>query len=178
MLLEIFKYNDESAHNLTLAEESAITGEAYELLYTDSDANIRFVNVPSEEIILVCDSTLEQNIICAIRYYRVYDLNQVTYNEFADVYDDKKISRYSYNRGTTKLLDEREHYFNDVPIVEYLNNNQRRGDLEDVLTLVDAYNLAQSLTLDDLADFTDAFLVLKGMGGRDDARRYDGIATV
>lgn len=82
-----------------------------------------------------------------------------------DVYDDKKISRYSYNRGTTKLLDEREHYFNDVPIVEYLNNNQRHGDLEDVLTLVDAYNLAQSLTLDDLADFTDAFLVLKGMGG-------------
>lgn len=80
MLLEIFKYNDESAHNLTLAEESAITGETYELLYTDSDANIRFVNVPSEEIILVCDSTLEQNIICAIRYYRVYDLNQVTYN--------------------------------------------------------------------------------------------------
>ena len=165
ILLEIFKYNDESAHNLNLAEEAAITGEAYELLYTDSDANIRFVNVPSDEIILVCDSTLEGNIICAVRHYRVYDLNQLTYSEFADVYDDKRVSHYSYNSGAMKLLDSQEHYFDDVPIVEYPNNNQRRGDFEDVLTLVDAYNLAQSLTLDDLADFTDAFLVLKGMGG-------------
>lgn len=33
------------------------------------------------------------------------------------------------------------------------------------MTSVDAYNLAQSLTLDDLEDFTYAFLVLVGMGG-------------
>lgn len=163
-LLEIFRYNDESAHNLNLAEESSITGEAYEILYIDADANIRFTTIPSEEIILVCDSTLEENVICAIRYFRIYDLNQVTYSEFVDVYDANKISHYSYN-GAMKLLEEQEHYFGDVPIVEYPNNHQHRGDFEDVLTLVDAYNLAQSLTLDDLADFTDAFLVLKGMGG-------------
>ena len=163
-LLEIFKYNDESAHNLTLAEEMSITGEAYEILYIDSDANIRFTNLSSEEVILVCDSTLEQNIICAARHYRVYDLNQVTYSEFVDVYDENKISHYFYD-GNLKLLDTQEHYFGDVPIVEYPNNHQHRGDFEDVLALIDAYNSAQSLTLDDLEDFTDAFLVLKGMGG-------------
>ena len=163
-LLEIFKYNDESAHNLTLAEEASITGESYEVLYIDSDAQIRFTSVPAEEVILVCDSTLEENIISAIRHYRIYDLNQIGYSEYVDVYDANKISHYSYG-GAMKLLDEQEHYFGDVPVVEYPNNNQRRGDFEDVLSLVDAYNLAQSLTLDDLADFTDAFLVLKGMGG-------------
>lgn len=163
-LLEIFKYNDEAAHNLNLAEESSITGEAYEILYTDADANIRFCPLPSEEVILVCDSSLEENIICAIRYFKIYNLNQVTYDEFVDVYDARKISHYRYSGGM-KLLEEEEHYFGDVPIVEYPNNKQRRGDFEDIITLVDAYNLAQSLTLDDLADFTDAFLVLKGMGG-------------
>lgn len=164
-LLEIFKYNDESAHNLNLAEESSITGEAYEILYVDEDANIRFVNVPSEEVILICDSSLEENVVCAIRHFKIYNLNLTTYDEFIDVYDDKKISHYSYNNGTMRLIDEQEHYFNDVPVVEYPNNHQHRGDFEDVLTLVDAYNLAQSLTLDDMADFTDAFLLLKGMGG-------------
>ena len=164
ILLEIFKYNDESAHNLSLAEEASITGEAYEILYTDSDAYIRFKPVPSEEVILVCDSTLEENVICAIRHFRVYGLDLSTYDEFVDVYDAEKISHYKYD-GALKLLDTQAHFFGDVPVVEYPNNHQRRGDFEDVLTLVDAYNLAQSLTLDDMADFTDAFLILKGYGG-------------
>ncbi len=163
-LLEIFKYNDEAAHNLSLAEESSIMGEAYEVLYTDEDANIRFASIPSEEMILVCDSSLEEKPICAVRHFRVYGLDLSTYTEFVDVYDAKKISHYKYD-GTLKLLDEQEHYFDDVPIVEYPNNHQHRGDFEDVLTLVDAYNLAQSLTLDDMADFTDAFLVLQGYVG-------------
>ena len=63
------------------------------------------------------------------------------------------------------IADARPHYFDDVPIVEYENNKERRGDFESVITLVDAYNKAQSLTLDDMEDFTDAYLVLKGMGG-------------
>ena len=164
ILSEIFKYNDEAAHNLELAEESSITGEAFELLYTDSDAQIRFTAVPSEEVILVCDSTLEQNVICAIRHFKIYALNQTTYTEFVDVYDEKEVRHYEYN-SSLKFLGSEPHYFDDVPIVEYPNNKQRRGDFEDVLSLVDAYNLAQSLSLDDLSDFTDAFLILKGMGG-------------
>ena len=44
-LLEIFKYNDEHYHNLSLAEEASITGEAYEVLYTDADAQIRFNSI-------------------------------------------------------------------------------------------------------------------------------------
>ena len=32
---EIFKYNDESAHNMELAETASICGCAYELLYLD-----------------------------------------------------------------------------------------------------------------------------------------------
>jgi len=164
LLLEIFKYNDESAHNLSLAEESSITGEAYEVLYTDEDANIRFATIPSEEMILVCDSSLEENPICAVRHFRVYGLDLATYTEFVDVYDTKKISHYKYD-GALHLIDEREHYFDDVPVVEYPNNHQHRGDFEDVLSLVDAYNLAQSLTLDDMADFTDAFLVMRGYLG-------------
>ena len=163
-LLEIFKYNDEAAHNLSLAEESSITGEAYEVLYTDKDANIRFAHIPSEEMILVCDSSLEENPICAVRHFRVYGLDLSTYTEFVDVYDAKKISHYKYD-GILKPFDVQEHYFDDVPIVEYPNNHQHRGDFEDVLSLVDAYNLAQSLTLDDMADFTDAFLLLKGYAG-------------
>ena len=167
ILLEVFRYNDESAHNLELAEESSITGESYEILYVDSDAEIRFKSIPSEEMIIVCDATLEENIICAIRYYRVYDFNGATYSEYVEVYDSKEVKYYDYNSGRFTLTDTQPHYFDDVPIIEYPNNRQHRGDFENVLTLVDAYDMAQSLSLDDAMDFTDAFLVVHGVGGMD-----------
>ena len=163
-LLDIFKYNDEAAHNLALAEEASITGAAYEVLYIDSDAQIRMAILPAEEVLLISDSTLEGNIICAVRKYRIYGLDGGTYEEYVDVYDAENIRHYRY-RGGLRLLNEERHYFGECPIIEYANNQQRRGDFEDVLTLIDAYNMAQSLTLDDMQDFTDAFLVLQGMGG-------------
>ena len=162
-LIDIYKYNDEAAHNVELAEESSVAGEAYEFLYLDGDANIRMATVPSEEIILICDTTLEENILFAIRHYRIYGFDQVTYEEFVDVYDAREVSHYSATGGSFKLESTEPHYFDDVPIVEYPNNRQHRGDFEDAITLIDAYNMAQSLTLDDLQDFTDAFLVLKNM---------------
>lgn len=166
---DVFKYNDESAHNLTLAEEASITGEAYELLYLDKDAMIRFCNVPSEEVIVICDASLEENILWAIRHYRVYNLDGVTYEEFVDVYDKDTLTNYSYSGGSLHIISGPEpHYFDGVPIVEYINNRQRRGDFEGVISLIDAYNKAQSLTLDDMEDFTDAYLILRGSGGMTD----------
>lgn len=167
-LSEIFRYNDESAHNLELAEEASITGESFEIIYTDSDAAIRFKTLPSEEVILVCESNLEENILYAIRRYRVYDFNGATYREYVEIYDAKSIRYFDYSGTRLTLTDTKPNYFDDVPIVEFPNNKQRRGDFENVLTLVDAYNMAQSLSLDDLMDFTDAFLVLKGFSGTDD----------
>ncbi len=165
-LLEVFKYNDEAAHNIMLAEEASITGEAYEIIYTDSDAEIRFSAVPTEQVIMVTDASLEENLLCAIRRFWVKDVAGSTTQEYVDVYDKAYITHYRSNAGQLELLGEPEpHYFDDVPVVEYTNNEHHRGDFEGILTLVDAYDKAQSLTLDDMEDFTDAYLVLKGMGG-------------
>lgn len=165
-LQDIFKYNDEAAHNMELAEEASITGDGYELLYMDADANIRFRRIPSEEVILVCDASLEENVMLGIRHYRVYDLDGATYQEYVDVYDDSTVTNYSYDSGTLRLISAPQpHFFSDVPIVEYANNQLHQGDFEGVITQIDAYNLAQSCTMDDMEDFTDAYLCLAGMGG-------------
>ena len=165
-LQKVFKYNDEPAHNMTLAEEASITGDGYELLYMDSDANIRFHTVPSEEVILVCDASLDENILYGIRHYRVYNLDGVTYQEYVDVYDDNTVANYAYNSGALRMISEPQpHFFDEVPIVEYANNQLHQGDFEGVITQIDAYNLAQSCTMDDMEDFTDAYLCLCGMGG-------------
>ena len=172
-LREVYKYNDEAAHNVELAEEAAICGESYELLYLDEDAQIRLTTVPAEEVVLVTDTTLEENIICAIRLFRVYDLNGYNYQEYADVYKADEVRHYRYNYGALTFLNSEPNYFEEVPIIEYPNNRQRRGDFEDVISLIDAYNLTQSLSLDDLQDFTDAFLVLKNLHIYDDKQAQE-----
>ena len=172
-LREVYKYNDEAAHNVELAEEAAICGESYELLYLDKDAQIRFTTLPAEEVILITDTTLEENITCALRLFRVYDLDGYNYQEYADVYSAEEVRHYRYNYGALTFLSSEPNYFDEVPIIEYPNNRQRRGDFEDVISLIDAYNLTQSLSLDDLQDFTDAFLVLKNLHIYDDEQAKD-----
>ena len=165
-LQDVFRYNDEAECNLRLAGEAGITGVAYEVLYLDADAAIRFCPLPSEQMILVVDTTLEENIVAAIRRYRVYGLDGMSYNDYVDVYDAQCVTVYDYSGGTlTRRTEAVPHYFDGVPVIEYPNNEARRGDFEGVITLVDAYNKAQSLTLDDMEDFTDAYLILKGVGG-------------
>lgn len=165
-LQDVFRYNDEAEGNLQLAGESSVTGAAYEVLYLDADAEIRFCSIPAEQMILVTDSTLEENLVAAIRCYRVLGLDGSSYRDYVDVYDAQTVTSYDYNAGKIARRGElRPHYFDGVPVIEYPNNEARRGDFEGVMTLVDAYNKAQSLTLDDMEDFTDAYLILKGMGG-------------
>ena len=64
-----------------------------------------------------------------------------------------------------RLISASPHHFGRVPMVEYLNDLEERGDFEDVLPLIDAYNLLNSDRLNDRAQFADALLVLTGVMG-------------
>jgi len=63
------------------------------------------------------------------------------------------------------------HYFGGVPMTEYWNNAAETGDFEPVLPLIDAYDALQSDRVNDKQQFTDAIMVLKGVGalGLEDA---------
>lgn len=50
----------------------------------------------------------------------------------------------SYNGGPLELLDIVEHYWGDVPFVEFINNEERIGDFEGIISIIDAYNRVQS----------------------------------
>ena len=54
------------------------------------------------------------------------------------------------------------HYFGRVPMIEYWNDEDERGDFENVLSLIDAYDLLQSDRMNDKQQFVDALLVLYG----------------
>lgn len=87
--------------------------------------------------------------------------------EEVQVYTDKEVLTYpgTRNRELQTPISRRPHGFDRVPMVEYFNNADAQGDFEDVLPLVDAYDLLASDRLNDRGQFADAMLVLTGVMG-------------
>ena len=156
-----FLYNDEIDNNTTLAQEQSICGYAYELLYIDEDSNVRFKSVDTEDMIVVYENTLEEKELFAIRYVLDEDNKGTVY-----VYTKSNIEAYTIENNTLgNLIEEecQENYFVDVPVCTYENNRQRIGDFEKVLSLIDAYDFANSDTANDFEYFTNALLVISGV---------------
>ena len=172
-LQDIFDYNDESDENAELAKTCSIKGEAFELIYLDNDGNIRFTRINNEQTILVYDNEVEATPVLGIRYYKLHTLNSIDMAEqtIVEVYNKNTISKYLYFNGELNLIEEKEHFFKEVPIVHYLNNEEVQGDFEKVIPLIDAYNATQSDTQDNLDYFTNAYLMFTGatLGENEDA---------
>lgn len=163
---DIFNYNDEQDENSELAKMAGIKGKAYEIIYIDEDARIRFNEIDADHIIMVYDTKInpEPNFVIKMDY-RI-DINNLENDKLSlTVYGKDKISYYEQEENGLILIDEEEHYFGEVPVIEFLNNDEGIGDFERVISLIDAYDKANSDTANDFEEFTDAFLVLSGMTG-------------
>ena len=165
---------EEQKCNFELALNCSIFGKAYELIYIDEYQEIKQKCLDTRDVFVVRDNSINKNIIGAIRF----DVDEITVTEkrvTLEVYDDRNIITYSYtvsdNWSVKELLNagqpvnKRLHGFNRVPIVEYVNNKVCKGDFENVISYIDAYNTAVSTSLDDLTDFSDAYLVMENMQG-------------
>jgi SPP1 family phage portal protein len=165
-LQDIFDFNDEADENAEIEKTCSIMGEAFEILFQDEDGKTRFIQVPNDQIIVVYDTTLDPKIKVAVRYYKVLDVNNNTTIKI-DVYTAYKISHYTQNGLNYTLDSEEKHYFDEVPVIHYLNNKEQIGDFERVISLIDAYDKQQSNTQNDFDYFTDAYLKIKNMDGTD-----------
>ena len=175
-MTDIFRYNDESDNNTTLAKMASIYGYAYEIMYLDKNARPRFKAIDPSELIVCYDNTLEENIVLAIRYYdevvRNNDLEETvtrlevytkpTENDKGEIIANGKIIRGTIRLESIKLEDEEDYYFNDIPVNVYINNDELYGDFEKVLSLIDAYDQSQSDTANDFELFTNCMLVING----------------
>ena len=162
-LQDIFDYNDEQDENMELAKGASINGDCFEMLYMDEDAQIRFTKVPPDGCIYICE-TGYNTPMAAIRivYSKDKDKNIIKKVEFWTAQDCWYFR--SINGGALELLDIREHYWGDVPFVEYINNEERLGDFEGVITLIDAYNRVESNTANFFQYNDEALLKVLKMG--------------
>lgn len=160
VLQDILDFNDEKSTNLELAKNCAIFGKAFELMWLDSNANIRFNILDDREVIPIYDNSIEQNLLYLIRHYTRTDLLTDEQKSTVIVYSEKSILTYQGNGfyDSLKLVNEEPHYFNDVPATVYLNNAEELGDFARVKDLIDAYDTLASDRLNESDAFANAYL--------------------
>lgn len=176
-LKEYLATEEEQKCNFELALNCSIFGKAYELLYIDEFQELKQKCLDTRDVFVIRDNTIDRNIIGAIRF----DVEEITKSErkvTLEVYDNRTITTYSYTvsdgwsvkelSNAGEPIGTRLHGFNRVPIIEYLNNKVQKGDFENIISYIDAYNTAVSTSIDDLTDFSDAYLVMENMQGTTD----------
>lgn len=166
--------NDDAYHNKVMKQNLSITGRAYELVYTqpakqDANGNYQTADLSIKAIdpataFVVYDTTIEANSLFGVRYYLVdYNNNPVYY---IYVYTDNTIFYYqadlTANNGDWQFINQESHPFQDVPLTEYLNNDNRTGDWESKLDEIDAYDQGLSEMANSQEDFANAKLKITG----------------
>lgn len=168
-ILEAYDRVDIVSHDTEMEKDLSTFGIAYELIYLkkngQGNAEIDIKCIDPRGIFLVTDDTIDKNKLFAVHYQAVYNLQGAISHYILKYYNDNRVLTFQAD-GTAltsyNLIDEQEHYFGTVPINEYRNNEEKQGDFEQAISLIDAYNLLQSDRLNDKESFVDAIMFIQG----------------
>lgn len=158
MIDDILTDSDEHDMNTEIAKDCSIYGEGFEIVYLDEEGALRLARLNPSNVIPIYDNTIQRRLKGAIRYYE--DEEEVLH---AEVYTNNTIEYWEDGEDGFANTETVEHYFGEVPIIHYINNEEIMGDFEQVLSLIDDYNARISDSADDIEYFADAYLKIKNM---------------
>lgn len=155
----IAKRNSQNDNNAELAKMCSIYGHAHEFMYQDEEANTRVTYLRPQESFVIYDDTIGQNPLYGVHVYKDKDDNLK-----GAIYSKEDIRPFSVNdKGEMVIENGEPHYFGDVPLIEYLENEERQSAFESVISLINAYNKALSEKANDVDYFADAYLSILGV---------------
>ena len=139
-----------------ISKDADIYGHGFEYLYQDEEANTRVTYVSPTNAFIVYDDTIAREPLFGV-YYQLNGSDVrgelLTKNE--------KIT-LSGTLAEIKFIDEEEHFYGDVPLIEYAENEERKGIFESVETLINTLNKVLSEKANDVDYFSDAYLKILG----------------
>ncbi len=170
--------------NSELVKMAATVGKAYRLLFVSSeDGDAKVMNVDPWEAILFKDGSITTPTI-GMRYYYVEEIELNETNEAkrenryrVEWYDETTVTYYRENKSGIFELDttkpaggdfvgtgKQPHFFDGVPLIEFPNNREDKGEAAKVLELIDAYDDIISDTTSEVEQLRMAYLWAKGAG--------------
>ncbi len=163
--------------DIKLENDASKFGHGFERIYINEDGDCRSAAIDPRSVILVRDNTVEHRKMFALIYVESVDEKGEVIDgeyELTILTRDKIMERRL--KGNSLIGDEKgdlSHVFGDVPVVEYINDDDLIGDFEAVLPLIDAYNILQTARVNDRLKTANALLLVSG--GNLDKEQVDAI---
>lgn len=147
------------------AKMAAICGYGARLCYIDTDGYERVLNVKPWECIFISDRSISEPQY-ALRYYPIIVNGEETIR--VEWYNYTTVTFYVYDKDTGEyVIDDTEeskpHLFDRVPLIEVPNNDERMGDAEKVLSLIDGYDRTMSDVNSEIEAFRLAYMAFRGV---------------
>jgi len=138
-----------------LSKIMAIYGRGYAFMYQGEDAETYLTYNNPTDMFVVYDDTVAQKPLFAVRFWRNdWEDNTVQ----GEVYMGNMKYEYHYSDQGTILNDGTVTTNPSIPIIEFIENEERYSVFEPVKSLINAYNKALSEKADDLEYFADAYM--------------------
>lgn len=147
-------------------------GNTYSLCYLDEENNVRIKQVQSWQAKVEYDDNGEP--LKGYVYYPIDERMHVW--EYDGVYVTEWIASKS-GASYIPLTEPKEHGFKGIPLIEWCNNDNKQGNSELAVPLMDAYDRLISDNITESATFRAAYLLLKNMGFLDDKTKAEMAKT-
>ena len=154
----IEKYNNQDDNNAELSKVCSIYGNGFEMYYLDENSELCITYLTPREAFMVYDDSIIERPMYFIRLYKDNDNN-----EFGSISNTYGVRSFKVTGGLKWLDDDwQPHYFDGVPATEFVENEERQGLFEPVMSIVNAYNKAISEKANDVDYFADAYMKVLG----------------
>lgn len=151
------QYNDLDDINAELGKYDDTFGTGNEIYYTDEDGKLCVQQISPIESFMIYDDSVLMRQMFFVRYY------QDSENVERGSWSDDMVVQHFVRSGAYKWDGEpTEHHFDDVPASEFIENEERQGLLDGVMSAINAFNKALSEKANDVDAFADAYLKLIG----------------
>ena len=151
------RYNDQDDNNAELAKICSIYGKGHEMYYTDEESELCITYLDPKEAFMIFDESIIERPLFFVRRY----VDREGF-EYGSISDATSVRNFKVTCGLKWLDEWQPHYFDGVPATEYVENGERQGLFEPVMSMVNAYNKAISEKANDVDYFADAYLKVLG----------------
>lgn len=150
-------YNDQADNNAELSKICSIYGHGFELVFNDENSEVGITYMAPIDGFVVYDNTIQNKPLFACHY----GLND-NEEEAGYFYTKDTIYQFAVVSGACKIVEETANVFGDIPMIEYIENEERQSIFENVKTLINAFNKALSEKANDVEYYADAYLKVLG----------------
>lgn len=159
----------EVSHNQSIAKDCAIYGIGVELLFINENKQAQFEKIEPSTVIPIYSTDITKELLYCIRFWDSLDILTNETTTHIEVYDSQSVIYYQKSMCGTIHMGTTVHYFKEVPINIYFNNEDLAGDAEKVHHLIDGYDLSLSDTANFREEINDSYLVFRNTNLEEDA---------